>query len=201
MGRISALALELFPDTCDEMLMDWERVAGLPDACIGQLPSTDLRRSALVRKLTLQRGQSRAYFIALAEYLLDESNVCSIDELYAPARIGGHVGDAIQGQRPAAFARCGINRIGDPLFVPATGWIYAWRLNSPLRSFWLARVGEARIGDPLRLFGSRLLECVITQEKPAHTIVRFGYYIDPADLDPFEVGIDAVGTPLMTYNI
>ena len=58
---------EANPATTLELLQDWERVAGLPDPCVGVLAETiQGRRDALIAKLTQSYGQSRQFFINLA---------------------------------------------------------------------------------------------------------------------------------------
>lgn len=69
--RCDTFRNEADPRTAQELLTDWDRVAGLPDPCIGRLPSDDRRRSALIRKLTTIRGQSVAYFVALGDAILE----------------------------------------------------------------------------------------------------------------------------------
>ena len=69
-GRAAQLHEEADPTTTNEILPDWERIAGLPDNCSETLADTvQQRRSALVSKLTQQGGQSPQYFIDIAAAL------------------------------------------------------------------------------------------------------------------------------------
>ena len=79
------------PRTADELLADWERV--LPDDCMVTLAlsKTD-RRAIAAQRPTEQGGQSRAYFIALAEQLGQPG--CTITE-FAPANCNSNCNSAL----------------------------------------------------------------------------------------------------------
>lgn len=151
-GRVQKLVDEDDPRMAAELLLDWERVAGLPDACValsGQTQSIAQRRAALVARLTMLGGQSKAYFIALAASL---GYTVTITEF-----------------RPF---RAGQSRSGDPV---ATNWQFAWQVNAPLNTVTPFRAGNAVAGDPINSWGNKLLECVLSRFKPAHTTVVFAY--------------------------
>lgn len=148
--RAGDLIEESDPRTTLELLPDWERVAGLPDACYGELSTIQERRAALAAKLTRLGGQSRAYFIDLAHQLGYE---VTIDEF-----------------RPF---RAGIGRAGDPVYGQA--WLFAWRVNAPETTIRYFRAGQSVAGERLRTWGNTLLECAISRVKPAHTHVIFAY--------------------------
>lgn len=152
LSRIDArgddLVNEALPDTTLELLDGWETVAGLPGECTGPLETVSLRRNALVMRLTTVGGQSRQYFIDLAETLGFET---TIDE-FRPFKVGSVAGDLLTN--------------GD--------WIYTWRVNAPettVRSF----TAGSYAGEALATWGNALLECAISRVKPAHTILIFGY--------------------------
>jgi len=67
----------------DELLADWERVAGLPDPC-NDNPPTDAatRRQLLKAKITATGGQSPSYFKNLADAITGED--CTITEFGDP---------------------------------------------------------------------------------------------------------------------
>lgn len=151
-GRVQKLVDEDDPRLAAELLLDWERVAGLPDTCValsGQTQSIAQRRAALVARLTMLGGQSKAYFIALAASL---GYTVTITEF-----------------RPF---RAGQSRSGDPV---ATNWQFAWQVNAPLNTVTPFRAGNAVAGDPINSWGNKLLECVLSRFKPAHTTVVFAY--------------------------
>ncbi len=89
-ARASTLCEELDPRTANELFDLWEIFAGLPDPCIGELPTISQRRSAVVARLTATGGQSRQYYIDLAESLgftatiseYDGINPVLIDQFY-----------------------------------------------------------------------------------------------------------------------
>lgn len=151
-GRVRQLVEENDPRMPAELLLDWERVAGLPDTCValsGQAQSIAQRRAALSARLTMLGGQSNAYFIALAASL---GYTVTITEF-----------------RPF---RAGQSRSGDTV---ATNWLFAWQVNAPLNTVVPYRSGEAVAGDPLNSWGNKLLECVLSRFKPANTTVVFAY--------------------------
>lgn len=151
-GRVRQLVDEDDPRMAAELLLDWERVSGLPDTCValsGQTQSIAQRRAALVARLTMLGGQSKAYFIALAASL---GYTITITE-YRPFRAGQ-------------------SRSGDPV---ATNWQFAWQVNAPLHTVVPFRAGNGVSGDPINSWGNKLLECVISRFKPAHTTVVFAY--------------------------
>lgn len=151
-ARAGQLVNESDPRTAVELLSDWERVAGMPDPCVaasGQTQSTAQRRAALVARLTMLGGQSKAYFIALAASL---GYTITITE-YRPFRAGQ-------------------SRSGDPV---STNWQFAWQVNAPLNTVVPFRSGNGVAGDPINSWGNELIECVISRFKPVHTTVVFAY--------------------------
>jgi len=147
--RTDNLLNEADPRTTNELLTDWERVAGLPDLCTGIPATIALRRELLVSKLTNVGGQSRQFFIDLAAKL---GYTITITE----------------------FKRFRVNsRVNDPL--NDADWTYVWRVNAAqntVRKFTVA----GRVNEPLASWGNTALECVITRLKPAHTHVQFAYF-------------------------
>lgn len=164
-ARVDARALDLFdefdPRTTLELLPDWERVAGLPDACTGAPDSVLERQVALHHKLTSVGGQNRAAYIEMAERL---GYVIEIEE-HRPARIGMRLGERLNG----------------------SDWAFAWTVHVRPFDGYLeeasflaqARLGD-RLGVRLRGFGALDIECLIRRSAPAHTTVLFAYEVEPA---------------------
>jgi len=142
---------EADPRSTYELLADWERVAGLPGDC-ALLAGIDLtveqRRAALVTKLTERGGQSRAYFIALATRLGFTITITEYHEW----------------------------SVLDDVEAPLCGadWNFAWQVNAPLNTVidWTV---ESDVEMPFAVWGNQLLECAISQDKPAHTVALFAY--------------------------
>lgn len=150
-GRGEALPGEANPASTNELLTDWERVAGLPDKCSGTLEETlQGRKNALIAKLSSTGGQSAAYFIALASAL----------------------GYAVTVEEFRPF-RAGLSRAGDALTNGL--WVYTWSIRAPEASVIEFRAGLSAAGERLRTWGNDALECKINQLKPAHTIALFAY--------------------------
>ena len=150
-ARGEFLAIDVVPASTVELLPDWERVAGLPDKCSGELEQTiQGRRNALVAKLSSTGGQSVGYFIEVARQL---GYVIEIKEF-----------------RPF---RAGLSAAGDAL--TNGDWVYTWKIDAPETTIIEFRAGISAAGEPLRSWGNSALECKLNQLKPAHTVALFGY--------------------------
>ncbi len=149
-ARANELLNEIFPDTTNELLTDWERVAGLPDECSELGESTSIRRENLLAKLTWRGGATPQYFIDIGETLGFTITITEFDQF-----------------------RVDINAVGDPL--AGWEWEYAWQINSALNTVTTFKVGTDRAGDPLRSWGNDRIECFYNRIKPAHTILLFAY--------------------------
>lgn len=150
-GRAWQIVEEADPRTVAELFSDWERVAGLPDACavaFGGTQTAAQRRTALVGRLTTMGGQSLAYFIALAASI---GYVISITEFRA------HTVD-----EDVDYALLG------------SAWDFAWQVNAALNTIKEITV-DMTVEDPLAAWGNALLECVINRLKPAHTTLLYSY--------------------------
>lgn len=150
-ARAVALLNEADPRTTGEMLLDWERVAGLPDGCVidaGVDPSTEQRVAALVGRLTMLGAQSLPYFEELA---LSLGYTVTLSEF--------HVHD-----------------VNDGVSVSITGeaWAHAWQVESVLNQPVFFTV-NATVADPLAAWSNVMLECVLNRFKPAHTVLLFSY--------------------------
>ncbi|MFO6448908.1 YmfQ family protein [Erythrobacter sp. NE805] len=163
LARVDVRAIDLLdeadPRTALETLAEWERVAGLPDACTGAPDNIGERQIALVQKLTGVAGQSRADFIDLAARIGFEIEIVE----HRPLRTGFRVGD-----------RC-----------TDEDWAFAWTVVvQPFDGAGPPRpaIAHFKVGDPVgtrvRGFGSLDLECVIRRAAPAHTVVIFAYVIE-----------------------
>lgn len=148
-GRAEDLVDEADPRATLEMLTDWERVCGLPDACAGDTPQALAQRQrALVAKVTARGGQSPAYFTALA------------------ATLGHQI--QIYEHRPGSTQSSCADHCGGP------DWALAWEVRAASSERGLLDCGGA-CADPLSWWGIASLECLIRQAAPAHTLVLFVY--------------------------
>lgn len=140
--------LELDPATAVELLPEWERVLGLPDPCVTGAQTLEERQLAAAAKLRATGGQSRSYFLGIAEAAGAEVSIVEHDVL----RAGFRAGD-----------RC-----------TSVNWLHVWDVAAPLDNLEVMRAGF-RAGDRLRTWGNPTLECSIGPLAPAHTRVRFVY--------------------------
>jgi uncharacterized protein YmfQ (DUF2313 family) len=149
-ARARLLLNEVDLTTTWEMLGDWERVMGLPDACTPVTGSIAERRAALIQKLATAGGQTPAFYVALAANLGFEIEIIEQDpavDVYAPL-----------------------------LDISGGRWRLVWRVNVLTETdFSTFRVGVSRVGERLAEGGALDLECVIRRAAPAHTQVIFSY--------------------------
>lgn len=150
------------PRATIELLPDWERNFGLPDACVAERITVADRQKALVVKMTTLGGQSREFFIDLAASI---GYTIRITE-YAPFMCG--------------VSECGDTRdeFDDP----------RWQVGPPeIRFYWTVHVGLARltwfragagevgVDHHLEIGLATDLECLLRRYKPGHTDVLFDY--------------------------
>jgi uncharacterized protein YmfQ (DUF2313 family) len=144
------LEVESDPRQTIELLPDWERNFGLPDPCYSAPQSIDQRQLALVMRMTLQGGQSRAFFIQVAQMI---GYTITITE-YRPFFIAmDGCGDCrVYGVMPPNPMR---NQWGQPILAPpgdhyvANGQLSAWPNYGlgPLanRYYWTVHVATASL--------------------------------------------------------
>jgi len=141
----------ILPNSTTSLLEDWERVCGLPNDCTQFVEfNADERRENVVAKLNETGGQSRAYYLNIAEKLgYEDAEIVEYD----PMRVGDPITDAIHDE----------------------DWLFVWDVVNTGIKIIEAKVGASTVGDPLRRWGNEALECAITRTAPAHTLVRFIY--------------------------
>jgi uncharacterized protein YmfQ (DUF2313 family) len=118
------LEIESDPRITTELLPDWERNFGLPDTCT-PIPPTAVpaRQTALITKMTLKGGQSRAFFLAQSALL---NEVATIRE-YSPYQ-------------------CGISRVGDTRYLD-DGVHFRWGLGpAEIRFHWVTAITHVLSG-------------------------------------------------------
>lgn len=149
--RSGQLAAELDPRTAVELLIDWERVVGLPDPYFSEDVSTLTlieRQFDVHAKLTMIGGQSDAYFTSIAPRLGYEITIGE----YTPHTVEKTVNTPIYGE----------------------DWAFVWSVKSAEVTIIESTVGSA-VSDPIRKWGNERLENWIRRYKPAHTYVIFKY--------------------------
>ena len=162
LGAIAAMLLAAqlkFEDLIDQadprrastLLTDWERAFGLPDNCTpaGQIVLD--RQRAVYQRLTEQGGQSRAYFIGLADKL-GEAGV-TITE-FLPMTCNSHCNDALYS-------------VADK---------FTWRTNIPHPALNVRVMScNSHCNSALQEYTPSPIECAFKERKPAHTNVIFAY--------------------------
>lgn len=139
------------PRLATNMLPDWERLLGLPDACTPAGQQVADRQRAAWQRFTEQGGASFAYFIGIAEQL-NEPGV-TITE-FRMANCNSNCNAALHG-------------LAD---------VFTWRANIPHPAL---NVRLANCNSPcdvaLQEYTPSTIECALTERKPAHTNVIFAY--------------------------
>ena len=142
---------EADPNTTLELLSDWERIAGIPDDPNTPLADTiELRRRDVLRKITLQGGQSRKFYIDLAAIMGFTITITEYREF------------------KAGLARAG-DRVSNGL------WVFAWTVNASTHTVTWFRAGKNVAGEALAIWGNGAFERAISRSAPAHTLVDFNY--------------------------
>lgn len=151
MRNADFILAESDPRTTIRMLADWERVAGLPDRCSADLAlSREQRQAALTAKLILQGGQSRAYFIAMAEKFGYPG--ATITE-FKPMTCNDSCNDTLSSE--------------DDLFV--------WQINLPSEGGVFIANCNSDCTSSLASWGDAQVECAIRKFSPANTTPAFAY--------------------------
>ena len=164
-ARVDVRALRLLdeadPRTALELLPEWERLVGLPDACIPVTGSVRERQLAVAAKVAGLGGQSRAYFISLAGNLGFAVEIFEYAPFTTESTVDGDVMD--------------------------DSWAFVWRVDlindedtTDYASAWFDT--ESGCDERIRNFGSGQLECLIRRAAPAHTITLFAYPEEPEPL-------------------
>lgn len=149
--RTEQMLDELDPRSTTEMIADWERVTGLPDACMGPANTLAERRARVLQQLRTLGGQSRQYFIDVAAALGFAITITEFGPFLAGQSCAGHA------------------------LTNGPDWKHTWRVNAPAVTIRDFTAGNSTAGEPLRAWGNTPLECVINRYKPGHTYVQFAY--------------------------
>lgn len=150
-ARSNELLVDAFPATSIELLPEWEATLGLPDPCAGESPTLQARQRQVVARLTNSGGQSSQYFIGYAKNL---GYTVTVTE-FTPFRAG----------QQRAGSPCGNQ-----------DWAFTWQINSALNTVTSFRAGQSGAGEPLAAWGNAVLQCELSEIKPAHTYLNFAYH-------------------------
>lgn len=139
------------PRRATALLERWETLLALPDACTPAGQQIPDRQRAAYQRLVEQGGQSRAYFIGLAELL-------------------GEPGIAI-----SEFQRFSCNSACDTALYSEAD-VFTWRVAIPrpvqsVRFFSCNSPCDAGLQE----YAPSTIECAFRERKPAHTDVVFTY--------------------------
>lgn len=143
-----ALVLESLPNTTTELLPDWERVAALPDNCTPAGQTVDQRRQALVARFLGNGTPSIPYLTQIAAAVGYQISIVKRSARRYRAKMGTTYG--------------------------GTAWQFVWEVHAPLNTV-VHRTSGSSMGEPYATWQNAVLECVIRQHAPAHTIVNFIY--------------------------
>ncbi|EGJ50260.1 YmfQ family protein [Desulfocurvibacter africanus] len=151
-ARSGRLQAESDPRQALELLEDWERALDLPDACNPAGSTLQERRMAVTQRLTVEGGQSPAYYRDLA------------------ARLGYEI--ALDEYRPFV---AGLSRCGDVL-CGGHDVRHSWRVTVHGPRVTYFRAGESATGERLlSISAAEDLTCILRRLAPAHTTVVIAY--------------------------
>lgn len=170
-ARAAYLLTDAFPRTTTELLPEWEATLGLPDPCAGEDQTIAQRQAHVVARLTAADGPSIASLTAYAAAL---GYTITIQE-FAPSRLGKF-------------------RLGQRM--QSAKWAHAWQITAPATLVTPFRLGQGRLGERFRVWGSAVIECEMERIKPAHTEIHFNYTGSPsgAPLGSFILGRDTLSS-------
>ena len=148
-------------------LEDWERVLGLPDACLPAGTTLQERRSAVLAKLRDEGRQDLAYWYGVADSLEYDVTIeehwpfcCGIHQCADPS---GLTPEEIQAHPEIGY-----------LAVPEIRWW--WNVIVHGDRLLRFRCGESLCGELLMDWrAAASLECVMLRDKLAHTLLTFTY--------------------------
>lgn len=153
LARVDASADQLIdeslPDTTFQLLPDWERVCALPDNCTPAGQTIDQRRGAVIARLLGNGTPSIPYLTQIAAQL---------------------------GYTVTIVKRCARKHgalMGTPYGL--TPWQFVWEVHAPLNTDVHRAYGSSVMGTAYATWQNAVLECVMRQHAPAHTIVNFIY--------------------------
>jgi uncharacterized protein YmfQ (DUF2313 family) len=153
-ARQTNLLRDAFPVTTAELLPEWEATLGLPDPCLGQLPTLQQRQNQVAARITGRGGQSIGYLTSVAAQL---GFSVAIKE-FAPFRVGvSRVGDSLNGSQPpigSKYFTVGSSSVGQELVTWAGGspgfdWAFGLFINVIAEPTSFFRVGTGSVGEPL----------------------------------------------------
>lgn len=151
-ARADSLLGEMVPSGVRELLLDWERVLGLPDPCLGAEGGFAERRAEVVRRFGEVGRQDPLYFVEIARKLGYPD--AWVEEYRAP-RFGRSIfGKARFGTRQQQFL---------------------WKFHLGARRAGGARFGVTQWGERFGANPNNIVECIVRRYQPAHTHVIFEY--------------------------
>lgn len=142
---VSKLLFEIFPDTCQTSLSDWERVYGLPDTCMTAVNNDGVRRAMLVAKINDKGGIRNEDYVERLKIVLGID--VTVTEFNA--------------------AQC-----TDPCDVPvfSEDWRYVWQVNvAQGLDVWHASCTD-NCASPLDFYDNDALMCILKSHAPAGTL-------------------------------
>ena len=147
------------------MLPDWERNWGLPDPLFLFMTAATSAAGTqtLMRKMTIEGGQSRAFFIEVASDL----GLFNYDP-----RIFAFHGRHLAGRRSARRRTATRDGKSDRRKIVFTG---ASSVADISLTWFRVTVGQAAIDPHLRIGYPTDLECLLNRWKPAHTMIVFDF--------------------------
>ena len=147
---VAGLLLEVFPDTAQTSLSDWERVYGLPDKCLQSSTVTGVRRAFLLAKINDRGG------IRVEDYVARVKLALGLD---------------------VTISEFGAMTCEDPCDAQLfdEDWRYVWQVNVPQDLGVWQMTCEDACDSPLDWFDNDALLCVLKTHAPEGTLPIVDY--------------------------
>lgn len=143
---------DLNPLFTTHFLDEWEETLATRKDCKEIDNTFQGRKNAVIAKLRSVGGCSINYFEGIARAL---GYPVTITDGFTPFKVGR-------------------NKVGDKL--NGSGWASTFQVRGPAQVSRYFKVGQSKVGEPLAIHGSELLECTINRIKQAQTTALFVYY-------------------------
>ena len=152
LARVHQLSDDLFRETDPrqtyELLDRWEAALGLPDAQVERIYMAGLLHDV---------GK-----IGVPESVLQKASKLTDEEF-----------ELIKKHPEIGARRYGRARMGE--LYGGEGWEEVWQLNLPEQQVTSRQYGQSAYGEPYQIWGDTRLECIVSRDKPAGSIVLFSY--------------------------
>ena len=146
-----ALFMETDPRFAKLILYEYELSLGLPNRCTIGLQTVAERRAAVYNKIMDRGGCRRTRYLDIAARLGHKDTTIDRFKLYTCESV-----------------------CSDPIFSDRS-WLFTWAINIRHNVEIKPFTTQSFCNEPLQIWGDSMVECELSKEKPAYTILIFRY--------------------------